>query len=62
MDKIISTLMDRMDEAYIALGIMGKGMLGIFIALTVIFLFTVLLNKIFPEKNKESQTDKTESQ
>lgn len=42
-----------MDKIIVALQIMGKGMLGIFIALAIIYLFTILLNKLFPEKKKE---------
>lgn len=39
-----------------ALEIMGKGMAGIFIALTIIYLFIVTLTKLFPEK-KESKEE-----
>ena len=42
-----------MDKILVALQIMGKGMMGIFIALAIIYLFTILLNKLFPEKKKE---------
>jgi len=46
------------DDIITALIIMGKGMLGIFIALTIIYLFVLLLNKVFPEKKKEiSESD-----
>ncbi len=43
-----------MEKILVALQIMGKGMLGIFIALAIIYLFTILLNKLFPEKKKET--------
>ncbi|MHB1483275.1 MAG: OadG-related small transporter subunit [Saccharofermentanales bacterium] len=39
-----------MDKIIAALEIMGKGMIGIFISLSIIFLFVTLLIKIFPEK------------
>jgi len=40
------------DKVKDALLIMGKGMLGIFIALTVIYLFVILLTKVFPGDSK----------
>jgi hypothetical protein len=47
------------------LEVMGKGMLGIFIALAIIYLAVLLLNKLFPEKKKdipaiESDSDDSE--
>lgn len=39
-----------MDNIIVALKVMGKGMLGIFIALGIIYLFTLALTKLFPEK------------
>lgn len=44
-----------MDKIIAALEIMGKGMLGIFISLSVIFLFVILLIKIFPEKKFDDE-------
>lgn len=45
--------------------VMGKGMLGIFIALAVIYLVVLLLNKLFPEKKKnivaEAEADEDEN-
>lgn len=38
-----------------ALEVMGKGMLGIFTALAIVYLFTILLIKIFPEKPQEKE-------
>ena len=38
-----------------ALEVMGKGMLGIFIALAIVYLSVLLLNKLFPEKKKDIQ-------
>ena len=35
------------------LEVMGKGMLGIFIALAIVYLSVLLLNKLFPEKKKD---------
>lgn len=50
-----------MEKIITALEIMGKGMLGIFIALTLVYLFVLLLNKLFPEKKKEIlESDETE--
>lgn len=39
-----------MEKIITALEIMGKGMLGIFLSLSIIFLFVTLLIKLFPEK------------
>jgi len=50
-----------MDKIIVALQIMGKGMLGIFIALAIIYLFTILLNKLFPEKKKEALSEEEDS-
>ncbi len=43
----------KAEDIVTALVIMGKGMLGIFIALTFVYLFVVVLNKLFPEKKKK---------
>ena len=40
-----------------ALKVMGKGMLGIFIALTVVYLFVLLLTKVFPADKETTGTD-----
>ena len=44
-----------------ALEVMGKGMLGIFIALAIVYLSVLLLNKLFPEKKKDSPETDSES-
>ena len=41
-----------------ALGIMGQGMLGIFIALSIIYIFIVVLTKALPRKSKKKQKNK----
>lgn len=41
-----------MNNILVALEVMGKGMLGIFLALGIVYLFTLLLTKLFPEKKK----------
>jgi hypothetical protein len=43
------------EEIFDALVVMAKGMIGIFIALTVVYLFTLLLTKLFPPKDDETQ-------
>lgn len=40
-----------------ALEVMGKGMLGIFTALAIVYLFTIALIKIFPEKVQKEETE-----
>lgn len=40
------------EEILVALEIMGKGMAGIFIALTVVYIFVLLLVKTFPVKKQ----------
>lgn len=40
-----------------ALKVMGKGMLGIFIALTVVYLFVLLLTKAFPADKENADTE-----
>lgn len=43
-----------MSEASLqALEIMVRGMAGIFIALSVIYIYTVVLTKLFPEKKMD---------
>lgn len=44
-----------MDKIIVALEVMGKGMLGIFIALTIVYLFTIALTKLFPVKKEETK-------
>ena len=44
-----------------ALAVMGKGMLGIFIALAIVYLTVLLLNKLFPEKKKDILETESES-
>ena len=44
-----------LDNALEALGMMGKGMLGIFIALFVIYMAVIVLKKVFPVKNNDEQ-------
>jgi hypothetical protein len=43
-------------DAIRALEIMGRGMAGIFIALSIIYVYTLGLTKFFPEK-KEQKAD-----
>jgi len=40
-----------------ALKVMGKGMLGIFIALTIVYLFVLLLTKVFPADKENADTE-----
>ncbi len=40
-----------------ALKVMGKGMLGIFIALTVVYLFVLLLTKAFPADKEKAENE-----
>lgn len=40
---------------YDALEVMGKGMLGIFIALTIVYGFVLALTKFCPVKEEESE-------
>ncbi len=37
--------------------VMGKGMLGIFIALAIVYLSVLLLNKLFPEKKRNAAAE-----
>lgn len=51
-------IVTRSELIIIALEVMGKGMLGIFIALSIIFGMIMLLTKVFPPKageNKDSE-------
>jgi len=59
MEDIIVALqfVGKGEDILVALQIMGKGMLGIFIALSIVYLFVILLNKLFPEKKKEVLED-----
>lgn len=40
-----------------ALEIMARGMAGIFIALSVVYVYTVALTKFFPEKKEKKSED-----
>lgn len=42
--------MDNMDVFFDSLRVMGFGMLGIFIVISVFYATIVLLGKVFPEK------------
>ena len=42
-----------MDMIWKSLSLMGKGMLGIFIVMVIIFLLIVVLGKVFKNKDEE---------
>lgn len=60
LGSVVSTVAPAADKAKTiedALLVMGKGMLGIFLALAIVYLFVILLTKFFPEKkNVEEET------
>ena len=57
LSNIITDGFGTREDIINALFIMGKGMLGIFIALSIIYLFTVLLTKLFPPKEEAKDID-----
>lgn len=42
-----------MDVFYESIGVMGYGMLGIFVVISVFYGMIVLLGKVFPEKGQK---------
>jgi len=48
------------EAVFKAIEIMGKGMLGIFAALSILYLFMVLLTKAFPVKEENPQINQQE--
>lgn len=61
LSNIITDGLGSKEEIINALFIMGKGMLGIFVALSIIYLFTISLTKLFPpkEENEEKNNENT---
>lgn len=53
LESVVSTVAPVVDKTKTiedALLVMGKGMLGIFLALGIVYFFVVALTKLFPEK------------
>lgn len=54
--SVVSEAPSTQENLFSSLIVMAKGMLGIFIALTVIYLFVLLLTKLFP-KDRQSKEE-----